>query len=179
MAKQAVAKKIDTKVTKSRPRRGSKAPMIVEIATEHPDLTTREIGKLADCSHVNVITVLKRYGINRDETEDYKAHRGDIQAGIQNRILKSITDADIKAMPVGQRLMGYGILYDKERLERGQSTSNVDVRVTAALEVELSQIDKEIEILKGKSGITPPENTPQVGSNTHPITTTLSGTNPT
>jgi hypothetical protein len=153
--------------------------MIIDIATQHPDLSTREIGKMVDCSHVNVITVLKRYGINRDETEDYRNGRAEIFAGMQHRILKSITEADIKGMTGLARLTGVGILYDKERLERGQSTSNVDVRVTAALEVELSQIDKEIERLKGKSGITPPENTPQVGSNTHPITTTLSGTNPT
>lgn len=130
MPKTGTAKKKPTTVTGQKPRRGSKSPMIIDIATQHPDLSMREIGKMVDCSHVNVIKVLERYGINKNETEDYKAHRGDIQAGIQDRILKSITDADIKAMPVGQRLMGYGILYDKERLERGQSTDNQSVIVT-------------------------------------------------
>lgn len=130
MAKQGTASKTSNEVTKSRPRKGSKSPKIVELATEHPDLTTREIGKLADCSHVNVVKVLDRYGIKKQETDDYKANRADILTGIQHRILKTVTDDDLKRMPVGQRLMGFGILYDKERLERGQSTDNQSVIVT-------------------------------------------------
>ena len=181
MAKTGTARKqvvIDTKVTKS-PKKGSKAGLIIKAKRDNPNMTTREIAKLADCDHTNVVRTLQRYGIEREATEDYKSRRADVFAGLQERILRSITDEAIKRTPAIQLVTAASILYDKERLERGQSTSNVDVRVTAALEVELSQIDQEIERLKGKSGITPPENTPQVGSNTHPITTTLSGTNPT
>lgn len=118
------------KVTRRTPNRGSKAPAIIEIKTKHPDLSSVEIGKMVGCDHSNVIRTLQRYGIDKAETEDYKSHRADILAGIQVKLLKSITDEDIKGMPVGQRFMGYGILYDKERLERGQSTSNESIIVT-------------------------------------------------
>jgi hypothetical protein len=99
---------------------------ILDAKQSNPGLTVREIGKLADCSHVNVITTLRRYGIDSAELQDYKSNRADILSGIQNRIIKSVTDEDIKKMPIGQRIMSYGILYDKERLERGQATSITD-----------------------------------------------------
>lgn len=125
-----------TQITQNRTRKNSKAPRIVEIATEHPDLMPTEIGQMVGCSHVNVINTLKRYGIDQRETEDYKNHRADILAGIQTRLLKSITEVDIKSMPVGQRLMGYGILFDKERLERNQSTGNFSVIVGALQDLQ-------------------------------------------
>jgi len=140
MAKQEAVKKPTKtrktqKITKRTFNRGSKAPAILKAATEHPELTTREIAKLADCDHSNVVRTLQRYEIDHTNVEAFKEHRGEILAGMQERIIKSITEADIKAMPVGQRLMGFGIIYDKERLERGQSTSNsvnlnVDVQDT-------------------------------------------------
>jgi hypothetical protein len=104
-------------------RKGSKAPKIVAIATEHPELTTREIGKLADCSHVNVLMCLRRYGIDHARMEDYKANRADVLAGLQERILGTITDADIQKTPAIQRITASAILYDKERLERGQANT--------------------------------------------------------
>jgi hypothetical protein len=64
------------------------------------------------------------YKIKRGRVEAYKANRGDILAGIQERIIHTLTDADIKKASMLQRVTAAGILYDKERLERGQSTSN-------------------------------------------------------
>jgi len=118
------------KVTKTTPRRGSKAPTIIDIATKHPDLGPTEIAKMADCSHVNVITTLQRYGINQNAVEGYKNHRAEILAGMQEKILNTITEQDIKGVPLNLRVLSYGILYDKERLERGQSTDNQSVIVT-------------------------------------------------
>jgi len=178
MAKQGTAEKLTTKTVKP-PRKGTARERIVKLKTSNPTLSERQIAELAGCSKSSVHLALERYGIKPERIEDYKSNRADIFAGLQDRIFSKLTDAALEKTPAIQLVTAASILYDKERLERGQSTSNVDVKVTAALEVELSQIDKEIERLKGKSGITPPENTPQVGSNTHPITTTLSGTNPT
>ena len=51
-------------------------------------------------------------------------------------------------MPVGSRLTGFGILYDKERLERGQSTENIsyaDMEADrAAIKAEMAQLRKEL-----------------------------------
>lgn len=53
---------------------------------------------------------------------------------MQERILRTIDDEALKEMPVGQRVMSYGILYDKERLERsgGDDTSRPLVMVIRA-----------------------------------------------
>ena len=46
-------------------------------------------------------------------------------AATQSRILNNLTDDDIKKGSMLQKATAVGILYDKERLERGQSTENV------------------------------------------------------
>jgi hypothetical protein len=99
---------------------------ILKIKEQHPDLSTRKIADIVPCDHTSVVKCLHKYGIDAAGLESYKKHRGDILAGVGERIIKSVTDEDIKSMPVGQRMMSYGILYDKERLERGQSTAITD-----------------------------------------------------
>jgi hypothetical protein len=60
---------------------------------------------------------------------------------MQDKILNSVTDDDIKGMPVGQRIMSYGILYDKERLETGKSSVNI-AQLVAHVE-DLQRIESE------------------------------------
>lgn len=81
--------------------------------------TNHQIAEKINTSEALVTQVLERYGLERNTVESYKNHRGDILAGLQDKILQSINEDAIKGMPVGQRVMSYGILYDKERLERG------------------------------------------------------------
>ena len=133
-----------TAVTRKRPNKGSKAPEIIEIKTAHPDLQPTEIGKMVGCSHVNVINTLKRYGIDQQATENFKTSRADIFAGLQERILKSITDEAIKKTPAIQLVTAASILYDKERLERGESTSNVSVLVGAIKQLQRARQGQDI-----------------------------------
>ena len=88
-------------------------------------LSTREIAALTNCTHSNIVQRLQRIAEDIDTLPHYKSHRADILAINGRRILNSITDEDIKKAPAGQRVMMYGILYDKERLERGESTHNI------------------------------------------------------
>jgi len=103
---------------------------IIITASQHPNLSLREIGAIAGADHVHVLNTLKRYNINRIETEDYKQHRANILAGMQHRLLSSITDDTITDASLLQRLTGTAILYDKERLERGQNDSNIKPMIT-------------------------------------------------
>jgi hypothetical protein len=57
----------------------------------------------------------------------FKIHRADLFAGQQARVLSAITDADIKKASLRDKVISAGILFDKERLERGQSTSNSSI----------------------------------------------------
>lgn len=103
-----------------------------------------EIAKLQGCNPSNITRVLQRYGVIQPYSviTEYREHKADILAGLQHRLLSSISDSDIKKISPAQRIMAAGLLYDKERLERGQSTSNVDVR---QLKLEIADLDKEIE----------------------------------
>jgi hypothetical protein len=57
----------------------------------------------------------------------FKMHRADLFAGQQQRVLSAITDTDIKKASLRDKVISAGILFDKERLERGQSTSNSSI----------------------------------------------------
>lgn len=69
--------------------------------------------------------LFKRYDTAHNKVLSYKGYRADILADMQRRIIKSITDADIKHATLGARLKALCQLYDKERLERDLSTANV------------------------------------------------------
>lgn len=116
-----------TKVSKPR---SSKREQIIKLKQDNPTLTTREIGKLADCNHSNVVRTLALYNIEQQEIEQYKKNRSNIFAGLQSRILKNITNEDIEKASLQVKAMAFGVLYDKERLENGQSTDNVSIITT-------------------------------------------------
>jgi hypothetical protein len=120
-----------------------KAQLIRDIKDRHPELSNVQIGKLTDTTAANVCMVLQRYGIVHQEIQDYKSNRADILAGLQHRILTSISEDDLKKAPIQVKLMGYGILYDKERLERGQSTHNLSSISLIIQEIEAKQADKK------------------------------------
>ena len=45
---------------------------IITVATTHPTLPIRDISKIAECDHAHTIRTLKKYGIDRQEVEDFK-----------------------------------------------------------------------------------------------------------
>lgn len=55
----------------------------------------------------------------------YKGNRADIFAGIQARICKNLTDDKLEKASAYQLTGMLGIFHENERLERGQSTANV------------------------------------------------------
>lgn len=58
---------------------------------------------------------------------EFKANRGDVLADIQKRVLAALDDDKLKSASARDLATLFGILYDKERLERGQSTQNTSV----------------------------------------------------
>ena len=126
-------KRAGTLITRDQKGPTHKQAVILKTKQEHPNLTTYEIAKIADTDHSHVIKTLQRYGIDRTHVDRYKAHRADILAGMQERLLNNITKADIKKAPMRDKIVAAGILYDKERLERDLSTANV-MSIVADLE---------------------------------------------
>lgn len=110
--------------TTTKPRTHTQAK-ILKAKQEHPELTTREIGAICNADHSTVVQTYKRYGISGVHKDLYKRNRAEILAGLQDRILSSVTNDDIEKASLFQKAGVFGLLYDKERLESGLSTANM------------------------------------------------------
>ena len=55
-------------------------------------------------------------------------------AGLQEKVLASITASDLEKASLRDKVISVGVLFDKERLERGQSTVNLASIYSQALE---------------------------------------------
>ena len=108
------------------------------IEYKRKGMTTREIGKLVGCTHSNIVKRLQSVSDDLDTLDSYKFHRADILAFNGRKLLNHITDDKLKKAPVGSLVLAACQLYDKERLERGQSTHNI------------ANIHADIEALRGK-----------------------------
>ena len=97
------------------------------IAYAQKNLSYAEIAELVGCSKQNVQQRLNYVGYTRLNLDNFSKHRADTFAHLQSRLLNSIADEDLKDINPLQRVVAAGILYDKERLERGKSTSNINV----------------------------------------------------
>ena len=105
------------------------------------------IAKAADCNHALVSRVLSRYNIEQDQVDGYKRNRADILAGLQHRIISSITDEDIQKAPMGSRVLAAAQLYDKERLERGQGSGDKPISINPE---QVEYTDKLYEMMVDK-----------------------------
>ena len=88
-------------------------------------MSTREIGKLVGCTHSNVVKRLQSISEDIDTLDSYKLHRADILAFNGRKLLNHITEEKLQKAPVGTLVLAACQLYDKERLERGESTHNI------------------------------------------------------
>jgi hypothetical protein len=110
----------------SKPRKPTELQQkIIEIKQSHPSLNKNEIAAVAGCDHAHVVRTLQTYGLIKDDVDSFVKNRAAIFAGMQHRLISSITSEDIKKAPLGSRILAAAQLYDKERLETGKSTGNL------------------------------------------------------
>ena len=127
----------------NRAMKGINHELTIDLAKK--GVSQAQIARIQGCDRSNITRVLQRYGAIEQEVEDFKNHRADIFAGLQNRLISSITPDDIKKTPTGSRILAVAQLYDKERLERGLSTQNID---SQAVSVHISQLSSELDKIK-------------------------------
>jgi len=108
-------------------------------------LSLRQIGKLTGQNKNRVSYILQKPE-NRELVRFYVENRAAILAEKQAEILSSIGHEDIKSASMLQKTTAFGILFDKERLERNQATEIVDVRAMVA------NLDNCIKELRGLLG---------------------------
>jgi len=148
MAAEKIKKDKSKQLTKITP----KQRQIINLHNQHPNASGREIARLAKADPSYTIDILQRYGLIEQSISDYKTHRADILAGLQHRIISSITDEDIQKAPMGSRVLAAAQLYDKERLERGQGSGDKPMLIivqrvsgaTPPLQAQDAQFDVDI-----------------------------------
>lgn len=118
---------------------------LVALAEANPHLSQRQLAKLSDVDVAAINRALKRYGIQRETLEEFKGHRADIFAGVQQMVIESLSVDDIKKASVRDRTILFGTMYDKERLERGLSTSNNLMVYASAIESACKPQDVVVE----------------------------------
>ena len=103
------------------------------------NLSYNRIAKIQGVTAQAVHQRLKQF-LPTQETEIYKNNRADILATAQLKILTQIDQPKLKKAGLRDLVVSAGILYDKERLERGLSSQNVSYNVITE---QLKKIDEE------------------------------------
>jgi hypothetical protein len=138
---------LNSSITESQPlkpahNKGGKRVKVSEQKKQHiindyinnPSLSPNDIAKINDVSRPFVSILLKEHNITREDVDSFKENEATLLNALRYRILKSITDEEIKKTPMVQRMAAYGIAFDKYRLDTGQSDSNVSVLVSGITE---------------------------------------------
>lgn len=112
-------------------------------------LNHEEIGKVFGVSGSAVCQQINKYITDGIDLDFYKQNRADIFASKQAQILKSLSQRKIDKASAYQMTGMLGILYDKERLERGQSTANV---AYADMNRDAKEMEREIKRLQDELG---------------------------
>jgi len=113
---------------------------------EIKELNTVQAAAILGCTKQSIRDRCIRHGIKYG-LKRFKEQKADILASKQRQLLDTLSSDEIKKMSPGSRVTAFAILYDKERLERGQSTENI---AYCDMSKTLSDMDKEIERLAGE-----------------------------
>ena len=95
-------------------------PIEVLIDYNNKGLKLKDIATLTGCTESNVSKRLKDSDYNPQYLKAYKENRADLLAHYQSQLLIGLS-SDIKRMQPRDKVLSFGILYDKERIERGQA----------------------------------------------------------
>jgi hypothetical protein len=96
----------------------------IELKINNPALTATEVSEITDRDPSNVYRIWKNYGIDTKKVNNYKKLRADILAETQATIIEHISEVDFSKAGLRDKAIAFGVFFDKERLERNQSTAN-------------------------------------------------------
>jgi DNA-binding transcriptional regulator YhcF (GntR family) len=98
---------------------------ILTLAKQKPTLSQRELAKELGVSRNTVAKALDKVSDYKEEIELFRKQRGDILDEKQALILRAIDSKKVGEAKLRDLAVAAGILFDKNRLERGFSTSNI------------------------------------------------------
>jgi hypothetical protein len=109
-------------------------------------LSYEQIAKLQNVTHNAIFKKIKPL-LPDESNEIYKKNRADILSQAQVKILSQVDTKRLKRAGLRDISVAFGILYDKERLERGLSTANVDM---VSVQADLDKIQADRDKLRAK-----------------------------
>ncbi len=113
-----------TDTSKYRPK---DIPIEKILSLRDKELSHSQIAMILGCNKSNVTTRLAGYKSRRAELDTFKEHQADVYADIQMRAIRYLTNDKLQKAPVNVLMPVIGIAFDKERLKRGESTTNLSV----------------------------------------------------
>ena len=102
-----------------------KTKAILALAKRKPELSQRELAKEVGVARNTVAKALAKVSDYKDEVELFRKQRGDILDDKQRLILAAIDSKKVGEAKLRDLAVAAGILFDKNRLERGLSTNNI------------------------------------------------------
>jgi hypothetical protein len=108
--------------------------------------SSRDIERLSHgkIDHATICRRLKHL-TPRQTTEIFKNHRGDILAELQRKLLMSCDNRTLKDMAARDKIVAMGILYDKERIERGHSSEGKPLVIINRISVGTGLREGQVE----------------------------------
>jgi transcriptional regulator with XRE-family HTH domain len=113
--------------TKTKPaKRGGATLSLAEIADlRAKGVSLEKIGRLAGVSKQAISQLIKRNGLDPEDVAVFKRDKSLLLHSKQKLLLDSLTQEEIKKMSGRDKVVSFGIVYDKTRLEDDKSTTNI------------------------------------------------------
>ena len=99
----------------------------------------QRIADILGCGKSNITQRLAKYRTELEGLEGFKKNRADIFALHQIRALANVTDEKLKGASLRDIVIATGVLYDKERQERGQSENKNSISIILNLAHEANE----------------------------------------
>ena len=101
--------------------------------------THQRIADILGCNKSNITQRLGKYRTELEGLEGFKKNRADIFALHQIRALANVTNEKLKGASLRDIVIATGVLYDKERQERGQSENKNSISIILNLAHEANE----------------------------------------
>ena len=127
-----------------RRKRAEKMQRVAELVQSNPELPIRQLAEQAGVSKTTAQAYLAKWGINKGELDVFVENRNSIVKSKQEEILRALTPDKLQKATAKDLTVAYGIMLDKDRLESGESTSNVASWTRVVSDSQAKVIDGEI-----------------------------------
>jgi hypothetical protein len=114
---------------------------VAKVINNNPGITARELAQTADIAPSTATKYLAKWGINKQELDVFVENRNAIVKDKQRQILDAITSDKLEKATAKDLTVCYGIMLDKDRLESGESTSNIASWTTVISKVQHTEVD--------------------------------------